>query len=71
MNQKKPAGPPRDYSQRSGFPLPPSRMRGAAADFRVPADMRVPPPLRPWSERAPGAGAGAEPQRARPESTPA
>lgn len=37
----------RDYSDRSGFPRPASAMRGAASDFEVPKDMRVPDPLRP------------------------
>lgn len=35
-----------DYSDRSGFPKPPDAMRGAAADFEVPADFRVPDSLR-------------------------
>lgn len=35
-----------DYSNRSGFPKPPASMRGAAGDFAVPADFRVPDPLR-------------------------
>lgn len=37
----------RDYSERSGFPRPASAMRGAASDFQVPKDMRVPDLLRP------------------------
>jgi hypothetical protein len=36
-----------DYGARSGFPRPPHRMRGAARDFEVPADMRTPELLRP------------------------
>lgn len=39
----------RDYSQRSGFPRPAEAMRGAARDFEVPADMRIPEALRPYS----------------------
>ena len=35
-----------DYSGRSGFPRGASAMRGAAADFEVPRDMRVPDLLR-------------------------
>lgn len=35
-----------DYSDRTGFPRPASSMRGAARDFKVPRDMRVPDPLR-------------------------
>jgi hypothetical protein len=38
-----------DYSDRSGFPRPPREMRGAAADFEVPADMRTPEALRPYA----------------------
>jgi hypothetical protein len=38
-----------DYSRRSGWPLPPSEMRGAALeDFTPPRDMRIPEALRPW-----------------------
>jgi hypothetical protein len=38
-----------DYSRRSGLPLPPDEMRGAARmDFHPPADMLTPPELRPW-----------------------
>ena len=37
-----------DYSDRSGLPLPPAEMRGAAReDFQMPPDMRTPAPLRP------------------------
>ena len=36
-----------DYSDRSGLPKPADQMRGAASDFEVPRDMRVPEPLRP------------------------
>jgi hypothetical protein len=46
-----------DYSGRSGFPRPPNAMRGAASDFEVPRDMRVPDLLRPdVFERHGGAG---------------
>jgi len=38
----------RDYSNRSGFRKPPHEMRGAARDFEVPRDFRIPEPLRPW-----------------------
>lgn len=44
--------PPRplpDYSDRSGLPRPPEEMRGAARDFEVPKDMRIPEPLRPYA----------------------
>jgi hypothetical protein len=41
--------PMRDYSRRSGLPRPPEQMRGAARDFEVPADMRIPELLRPYS----------------------
>jgi len=38
----------RDYGARRGMPRPPADMRGAAADFPVPRDMRIPEPLRPY-----------------------
>lgn len=37
-----------DYSRRSGFPRGVHTARGAAQDFQVPDDMRIPAPLRPW-----------------------
>jgi hypothetical protein len=36
-------GTPRDYRDRSGWPQGAQRSRGAAADFRVPVDMRAAP----------------------------
>jgi hypothetical protein len=36
-----------DYSDRSGYPSGVSAARGAARDFKVPDDMRIPRPLRP------------------------
>ena len=39
----------RDYSARRGLPRPPDAMRGAARDFQVPRDMRIPEPLRPYA----------------------
>ena len=41
--------PVRDYSDRRGMPAPPAAMRGAARDFEVPPDMRIPEPLRPYA----------------------
>jgi hypothetical protein len=38
----------RDYSGRSGMPRPPDAMRGAAQDFPVPRDMRIPEAMRPY-----------------------
>jgi hypothetical protein len=38
----------RDYSDRRGLPRHPSAMRGAAGDFAVPKDMRIPEALRPY-----------------------
>ena len=35
-----------DYSDRSGFGKPAEQMRGAAADFAAPRDMRAPAPMR-------------------------
>jgi hypothetical protein len=56
--------PAADYSRRSGWPLPASEMRGAArVDFKPPADLRVPPVLRPWrgaAEHAASASVGAQ-----------
>ncbi len=41
--------PMRDYSNRSGFPLPAQEMRGAALeDFVMPEDMRAPAQMRPY-----------------------
>lgn len=36
------------YAQRSGLPRPAREMRGAARDFAVPRDFRIPEALRPW-----------------------
>jgi hypothetical protein len=44
-----------DYSDRSGLPRAPQQMRGAARDFEVPRDMRIPDALRPYDQSA-GAG---------------
>jgi hypothetical protein len=41
--------PTRDYSMRSGFPRGVDASRGLAADAVIPADMRTPEPLRPWT----------------------
>ena len=38
-----------DYSDRSGFPRSPDAMRGVARDLEIPADFRIPEPLRPWT----------------------
>jgi hypothetical protein len=41
--------PLRDYRDRSGFPRPPSEMRGAARDrVAIPQDMRGPEAMRPY-----------------------
>ena len=46
---RRPPAPAADYSGRSGWPLPPADMRGAAReDFEPPRDMRIPQALRPW-----------------------
>ena len=42
-----------DYGDRTGFPLPPRAMRGAAADLDVPRDFRIPESLRPWADGRP------------------
>lgn len=44
-----------DYSDRTGLPRSPDEMRGAARDFEVPRDMRIPDALKPYTEpQAPG-----------------
>jgi hypothetical protein len=40
--------PMRDYSNRRGLPAAPDMMRGAARDFEVPRDMRMPEAMRPY-----------------------
>ena len=45
--------PTRDYSMRSGFPRGVDASRGLAADAVIPADMRTPEPLRPWTSDGP------------------
>jgi hypothetical protein len=39
-----------DYSDRSGLPRSPQQMRGAARNFEVPRDMRIPDALRPYEQ---------------------
>ena len=39
----------RDYRGRSGLPRSPEAMRGAARDFQVPRDMRIPEAMRPYT----------------------
>ena len=46
---REPPQPRRDYRGRSGFPRGTEAMRGAAGDFAVPADIRVPEALRPYA----------------------
>jgi hypothetical protein len=41
--------PMRDYGDRRGLPAAPDLMRGAARDFQVPRDMRVPEAMRPYT----------------------
>jgi hypothetical protein len=41
-----------DYSNRSGYPRAPDQMRGAASDFQVPGDFRIPEALRPYDTSA-------------------
>lgn len=48
-----------DYADRSGFLRSPQAMRGAASDFDVPGDYRVPDPLRPWQDGRPAPGTSA------------
>jgi len=54
---------PYDYSDRTGFSRSPEDMRGAAADFEPPADMRTPEPLRPYPVRASPEGAAFDTDR--------
>jgi hypothetical protein len=47
---REPPEPPLwDYSDRSGLPRSPLAMRGAARDFEVPEDMRMPAAMRPYT----------------------
>ncbi|WP_205624890.1 cyclase dehydrase [Geminicoccus roseus] len=50
-----------DYSSRSGFPKGVEQTRGAARDFEVPRDMRIPEALRPWKTDR-GTAAAASPR---------
>jgi hypothetical protein len=47
-SRKRPSLAVRDYSTRRGMPRPPDAMRGAAGDFPVPRDMRLPEAMRPY-----------------------
>jgi hypothetical protein len=59
----------KNYSQRSGWPLPAEEMRGAAlVDFKAPADMRTPPALRPWNDGGKPSPAQAAPELRSPVS---
>lgn len=53
LSASRPLQPPtrrvRDYRNRSGLPRPPEAMRGAARDFRIPRDMRIPEAMRPYT----------------------
>lgn len=44
-----PLAPRPDYRDRRGLPAAPDVMRGAARDFEVPRDMRVPEAMRPYT----------------------
>ncbi len=44
-----------EYRDRSGFPRAAAAMRGAASDFAVPRDFRIPEALRPWTSAGPTA----------------
>ena len=55
-----------DYGDRAGFPRPPGAMRGAASDFEMPDDFRVPDPLRPWQDGRPAPGTSASPVASTP-----
>ncbi len=46
-----------EYHHRSGFPDGLAAARGAARDFAVPRDFRIPGPLRPWRDGRPVADA--------------
>ena len=48
QERMRPRPPLRDYSDRVGMPRPAAQMRGAAGDFEVPRDFRIPEPLRPY-----------------------
>ncbi|WP_245447391.1 cyclase dehydrase [Methylobacterium sp. 17Sr1-1] len=44
-----------EYHNRSGFPRGLAAAHGAARDFAVPRDFRIPGPLRPWRDGRPAA----------------
>jgi hypothetical protein len=46
--QVRPSATVREYSGRRGMPRSPEAMRGAARDFEVPRDMRIPEAMRPY-----------------------
>ncbi len=49
-----PEGQFEHYRTRTGFPKAASAMTGAAADFAVPSDFRIPEAIRPWTtDKAP------------------
>ena len=48
----------RDYSKRRGMPRAPEAMRGAASDFDLPKDMRIPEAMRPYPTRNPPSADG-------------
>ncbi len=48
QEQMQPPPPMRDYRDRVGMAQPAQQMRGAARDFEVPRDFRIPGPLRPY-----------------------
>lgn len=52
-----PPQPVRNYDDRSGWPEPPSAMRGRAQPFEMPRDMRIPDLMRPYATSVPAAGA--------------
>ena len=47
--ERRPRRPRFDYRNRSGLPHSPEVMRGAARDFEIPRDMRIPALLRPYT----------------------
>ncbi len=59
------------YRDRSGFRRPPDELRGAAlATFTMPADMRIPEPMRPWAEGKRPASRLSTPATVKPSSAP-
>ncbi|MBK1656780.1 hypothetical protein [Paracraurococcus ruber] len=52
LSSRRERQPVRSFADRRGMPKTPGQMRGAASDFEVPKDFRIPEALRPWTSAA-------------------